>query len=69
MQQYYYKWQKLSAKAAYHLRTAEIFSAEIDNTNDPDARHKLIAMRSHHRRMARKYIAKADICWKTCGKE
>ena len=69
MQQYYYKWQKLSAKSSYHLRIVEILTSEIDNTTDPDSRHRLIALRCHHRRMARKYIAKAEICWQTAGKE
>lgn len=69
MKQYYYKWLKLNAKVSYHLKNVEILTAEIDNTTDPDARKRLIGLRSHHRRLARKYVAKAEICWQTVGRE
>lgn len=69
MEEYYYKWQKLQSKAEYHLKNIEIFTSQIDNTSEPDARRKLIALRSYHRRMARKYIAKSEICLFTAGKE
>lgn len=65
----YYKWKKLSAKADYHLKMIEIFISEIDNTSDPDARKKLMNLRSHHKRMARKYIAKSEICIQNAERE
>lgn len=63
MQNYIYSYQSHGAKAAYHLRMEEIITSEIDNETDPTYRKRLIARRSHHRRLYRKYRAKSVQAW------
>lgn len=62
-QNYLYKYYSLKAKRDYHKRMDEVLSMHLDNEKDPDARKRLCARRSHHRRLYRKYEAKAEHTW------
>ena len=63
----YYTRKLLTVKAHYHSESAEILTNWIFNTTDPDIKKRLWARRSHHRRLARKYIAMAERCETTEG--
>ena len=62
---YIYKYELLKAKADYHLRSAEVFTSQIDNETDPCIKKRLCARRSHHRRLYRKYYSMAENAWLT----
>ena len=65
MKKYIYKYYRLKAKADYHKRNEEILTMELDNEYDPEARNRLFARRTHHRRLYRKYLAQSEQTWNT----
>lgn len=61
MNENYYEMQMIITKADYHRRMGEILTNQMSNTTDPMALKRLSGRRSHHRRLAREYLAQHTI--------
>ena len=64
---YIYDYNILNAKAFYHSKIDDVLTNQLMNVTDPIERKRIVARRSHHRRLYRKYHALAENCWDTMG--
>lgn len=53
-----YEYRQCNAKLEYHAKMEVIIDCMLNNEFDPVGRKRLMARRTHHRRLWRKYEAK-----------